>query len=299
MTYLQVSLLGGSHDKIWWGQGIWKHSVLEFAKTESVLMVQWRFWTKYHTEPPTDKTIREWYKKFQQSGGLCTAKRTGRPGPWAETVERVQETFVRCPPKSTLRASQELLMPQSSVWHILCKHLCAKGYRLHKLDSLGWWSQPACSFRSAQAATLLEFLVPFMNCFVHRWFCVVLGPKPPLHHHNCLSFGKFQDMELFLTSCPRHVSSWLPPAVKPASMPWCLLAKQTWIDSLPTDMILSALCLSWLLCCRVQKCQRDLRITFYIKYSANNGPKTLATVLLTSAYSTSTPDFEEYIFSHC
>jgi len=43
--------------------------------------VQRRFRIVYHTEPPTDKTIREWYMKFQQSGFLCAAKRTGRPGP--------------------------------------------------------------------------------------------------------------------------------------------------------------------------------------------------------------------------
>ena len=55
----------------------------------------------YRTEPPTDKTIREWYVKFQQSGCLCAAKRGGRPGPSAETVERVRETFVRSPQKST------------------------------------------------------------------------------------------------------------------------------------------------------------------------------------------------------
>ena len=35
--------------------------VLEFAKTESIVTVQRRFRIKYHTEPPTDKTIREWY----------------------------------------------------------------------------------------------------------------------------------------------------------------------------------------------------------------------------------------------
>ena len=40
----------------------------------------------HHTEPPTDKTIREWYMKFQQSGCLCAAKRTGRPGPNAYVV---------------------------------------------------------------------------------------------------------------------------------------------------------------------------------------------------------------------
>jgi hypothetical protein len=68
----------------------------------------------------------------------------------------------------------------------------------------------ACSFRSAQAATLLEFHVPLTNCFVCRWICVVRGLKPLLHCHNWLSFGKFQDTESFLLPCPRHVSSQLP-----------------------------------------------------------------------------------------
>jgi hypothetical protein len=75
---LQGSSLGGSHDETWRGQGIKKaFFVLEFAKIESIVtivMVQWRFQTKYHTEPPTDKTIHEWYKKFQQSGCLRAAK---------------------------------------------------------------------------------------------------------------------------------------------------------------------------------------------------------------------------------
>jgi hypothetical protein len=56
-------------------------------------MVPRKFLTKYHTEPPMDKTIREWYKKFQQSGCLCATKRTGRPGPSAEIVERVQLVY--------------------------------------------------------------------------------------------------------------------------------------------------------------------------------------------------------------
>jgi hypothetical protein len=71
------------------------------------------------------------------------------------------------------------------------------------------WSQPVCSFRSAKAAALLEFLVPLTNCFVCRWFCAILRPKPPLHRLNWLSFGKFQDTERFLIPCPRHVSSWV------------------------------------------------------------------------------------------
>jgi hypothetical protein len=54
-------------------------------------------------------------------------------------------------------------------------------------------SRPDCSFRSAQRATLLEYLVPLTNCFVRRWFCVILGPKLPLHSHKWLSLGKFQE----------------------------------------------------------------------------------------------------------
>jgi hypothetical protein len=49
------------------------------------------------------------------------------------------------------------------------------------------------------------------------------GPKPPLHRHNSLSFGKFQDTKRFLIACPRHVSSWLPPSgeiCKYATAPW-------------------------------------------------------------------------------
>jgi len=64
----------GSPDETWRGQGIRNRSVLEFAKTESIVTVQRKFQTMYHTESPTDKTIREWYMKFQQSGCLCAAK---------------------------------------------------------------------------------------------------------------------------------------------------------------------------------------------------------------------------------
>jgi hypothetical protein len=93
MEYLQASLLGVSHDKTWWRQKIRKRSVLEFAKTESIVMVQWRFWTKYHTEPPTGKKFVEWYKKFQQSYCLCAAKWTGQLGPLADIVKRVRNFF--------------------------------------------------------------------------------------------------------------------------------------------------------------------------------------------------------------
>jgi len=69
--------------------------VLEFAKPKSIVTVQQIFWIMYHTEPPTDKTIRVSYMKFQQSACLCSAKRSGLLGPLPETVERVRELGYR------------------------------------------------------------------------------------------------------------------------------------------------------------------------------------------------------------
>jgi len=79
----------------------------------------------YHTEPPTDKTIREWYMKFQQSGCLCATKQSGRPGPSAETVERVREAFfVRSPQKSTTRTYRAAVRLDKNLGEILYPLIC-------------------------------------------------------------------------------------------------------------------------------------------------------------------------------
>ena len=117
-------------------------------------------------------------------------------------------------PKGSMSTEGETLQVSVQPYRCsICWLLRAPNKRFsHTLDSLGRWPRPASSFRSAQAANLLEFHVPLTNCFVRRWFCAVHGPKPPLHRHNWLSFGKFQDTERFLIHCARHSSSWLPPS---------------------------------------------------------------------------------------
>jgi hypothetical protein len=87
--------------------------VLQFAKTESIITVQHGFRTKYHTEPPTNKTIREWYRKFEETSCLCAAKRTGRPGSSPETVDRVRESFTGSPQKQHVaQASDNFILQQ-------------------------------------------------------------------------------------------------------------------------------------------------------------------------------------------
>jgi len=96
----------------------------------------------------------------------------------------------------------------------------------HTLDSLGRWSRSASSFRSAQAATLLEFHVPLTNCFVRRWFCAVHGPKPPLHRHNLLSFANSKTQNAFLFTVHAIFRHDYPLAVEPAITPRPLVKKK-------------------------------------------------------------------------
>jgi len=54
------------------------------------------------------------------------------------------------------------------------------------------------------------------------------------------NFGKFQDTERFLIPCPRHVSSRLPPSGETCKYATVPNTQKTWRDSLPIDMLLSA-----------------------------------------------------------
>ena len=69
---------------------------------------------------------------------------------------------------------------------------------------------------------------------------MVHDPKPPLHSHNSLSFCKFQETDAFLFTMNAIFLHDYPLAVEPGSTPKPLVQKKTLRDSLPIDMLLSA-----------------------------------------------------------
>jgi hypothetical protein len=71
------------------------------SHSKSVVTVQRAFRAEYAKEPPTDKTIRAWYKQFTETGCLCKQKSCGRPLTAEDDVERVRASFVHSPKKST------------------------------------------------------------------------------------------------------------------------------------------------------------------------------------------------------
>lgn len=76
-------------------------------------------------------------KKFQRDGCLCITKHPERPGPSDERLQRVgKKAFQRSPRKNNNSASQELGIPQPTLWRIICKRLRVKLYGLELLQSL-------------------------------------------------------------------------------------------------------------------------------------------------------------------
>jgi hypothetical protein len=51
--------------------------MLEYYTIKCVVTVQRAFRGKYAKDPPTDKTIRAWYKQFTETGCLCKQKSSG------------------------------------------------------------------------------------------------------------------------------------------------------------------------------------------------------------------------------
>jgi len=89
--------------------------VLEYPRTSSVVTVQRRFLAEFQKAALVLNSIKKCYAKFRDEGSLCTAPRPGRPGPSEETVNRIREAYQPSPCKSTICASLELGVVQSTV----------------------------------------------------------------------------------------------------------------------------------------------------------------------------------------
>jgi transposase len=101
-----------------------------------VVTVQSAFRAKCAKDPPTDKTIRAWYKQFTGTGCLYKQKSSGRPLTAADDLEWARAGFLHNPKKSTVTAAKELSMSKTTVWRVLRKRLVFKPYRTPVVQQL-------------------------------------------------------------------------------------------------------------------------------------------------------------------
>jgi len=90
-----------------------------------VVTVQRTIRAKYAKDPPTDKTIRAWYKQFTETGCLCKQKSSGRPLTAEDDIERFG------PVLCTVRRNQRGLQLRSyrcpkQQWRVLRERLVFK-----------------------------------------------------------------------------------------------------------------------------------------------------------------------------
>jgi hypothetical protein len=78
-------------------------------ETKSVAQTQRNYRTHFNKQPASDYAIRDWQRRFLETGSVHDRKRSGRPGVSDECVETIRASFVRSPAKSTRR---ELLLPR-------------------------------------------------------------------------------------------------------------------------------------------------------------------------------------------
>jgi hypothetical protein len=166
----------------------------------------------------------------------------------AKTAQNVPDTWMRHP---------------QVLAHTMCWLLRAPDKSFsHTLDSLSQWTQPACCFtahRQPLSAGISCITQELLSIGGSVWYlvqnlCYTITTDSVLANSKTQNAFLSLDLAMFRHDCPL--------AVKSASMPWYLLPKQTWGDSLPTDILLSAV--SGLLCCRVRKFRTYLWIVMYL-----------------------------------
>ena len=70
--------------------------MLKYHTNKSVVTVQRAFRAKYAKDPPTDETIRAWYKQFIEPGCLCKQKTPMLTRVWQELEYRIGVCRVTC-----------------------------------------------------------------------------------------------------------------------------------------------------------------------------------------------------------
>ena len=127
--------------------------VLWYHETKSPVAVQRKFRNEYRRDPPDVKRIKDWYKKFTETGSVEDRKRSGRPSVSDASVDAVRDAFQRSPRKSVRRASIELRMPRSTVHKVLHKRLRLRAYKVQLVQELKPHDRPQ---REAFATEILS-----------------------------------------------------------------------------------------------------------------------------------------------
>jgi hypothetical protein len=110
--------------------------ILEFHSSRSVISVKRAFRRRRENTHPAANSTRKWCQKFKETGCISKGENSCQPSVYEETVDRVRQSFLRGPRKSTLQCSREEQVPQETVWRILLKRLALRPFCLLLLQAV-------------------------------------------------------------------------------------------------------------------------------------------------------------------
>ena len=110
--------------------------VLSYHKLKSLTTVQRKFRNEFGQDPHHTNSIKRWFENFMKTGSILDCKISGRSSIDEETVDAVHVAFHRSPRKSIRVASNELVIPRSTVHKVLHKRLRLHAYKLQIVQAL-------------------------------------------------------------------------------------------------------------------------------------------------------------------
>lgn len=161
--------------------------VLLMAEFKSVTVVQRKWCALHQTKPPSEKTIRECFRKFKETGSVHDRERSGRPS--IDEDEKIEELFTEIPTTSLRSASNQLDIPYSTLREHLKRDIGMKPYHVSMVQTL----YP--SDEAARIAMSLEFkqrIIDDRNYLNNLFFSdeATFHVNGRVNRHNSIIWGR-------------------------------------------------------------------------------------------------------------
>lgn len=109
--------------------------VLLMAELKSITLVRRKWGSLHDTQPPSEKTIRECFNKFKETGSVHDRERSGRPS-MEENNDAIEQLFTDHPSTSLRSASNQLNIPYSTLRDHLKGDIGMKPYHITMVQTL-------------------------------------------------------------------------------------------------------------------------------------------------------------------
>ena len=110
--------------------------VLLMAKYDSVTAARRQWQKDFGTKPPSESTFRLVFKKFNETGSVHDAERSGRPSLEDGDVLRIKEEFEDNPRSSVRDAATKLDIPRETLHRTLKQSIGMKSFHVTRVQEL-------------------------------------------------------------------------------------------------------------------------------------------------------------------